>query len=613
MQFQAELLAAVGHPMIAVDASRTITYWNRAAEVTYGWTAQEAVGRNSLDLIKRVETPEQTKAMIDTLVRGELWSDEVEVTAKSGAQLSVQVTYTPVFDDLGRLSAVIAVSVDASEHQRQARFQAHLLDVAGQAFVATDPRGAITYWNRAAEELYGWSADEVLGRPVTEVTPSDASREQAEEILSALVSGTKWSGEFMVQRRDGSAFPAFVTDTPIMDDGGGVAGVIGVSMDVTERRALEDRVRQGQRLESLGQLAGGIAHDFNNLLNVMLNYAKFIASATDGEAREDAQEVINAGEAAARLTRQLLTFARREPVELQALDLNAVVEDIHGLLARSIGEDIHLVVRAAAVPVITADRGQVEQILLNLAVNARDAMPGGGTLTIESSTVELDEEYVQLHPDATPGRYVQLAVSDTGTGMSGDVAARAFEPFFTTKAAHSGTGLGLATVHGIVSGAGGSISLYSEDGLGTTMRVYFPVAAGAVVTPRGGHRREPRPGCGQSVLVVEDHDAVRALTVRMLRRNGYEVTEARDPLDALGRAAERQFDLVLTDVVMPEMSGRAVADHIRSANPSQAVLFMSGYSDGVLGPSGVLDLGVALVQKPFTEAALLDAVSEALT
>jgi len=534
---------------------------------------------------------------------------------RSDRVVPLEVWAKPVHDEHGAVTHAISVFADITarrQAQEKARFQAHLLDVAGQAITATDATGAITYWNRAAEALYGWSAEEVHGRPITEVTLSEATRDQADEIIAAVRAGGSSSGEFVVQRRDGTEFSAFVTGSPITDDSGEVVGMIGVSSDITDRLTLEDRLRQSQRLESLGRLAGGVAHDFNNLLNVILNFGKFVAEATEGQIREDAEEIITAGEAAARLTRQLLTFARREQVQWKAIDLNAVVDDVHGLLARSIGEDIHLVVRPSEIPLITADRGHLEQILLNLAVNARDAMPDGGTLTIETSVVDFDDAYLHLHPDAPPGGYVQLAVSDTGTGMTPDVAARAFEPFFTTKEKHSGTGLGLATIHGIVTGAGGTISLYSEPGLGTTVRVYFALSNDTAGTEELGDSVDQMQGHGESVLVVEDHPAVRALTARMLRRNGYHVVEADDPAGALALAADRRFDLLLTDVVMPEISGRAVAEHICLTNPTQSVLYMSGYSDGVLGPSRTLESGVALVQKPFTELALLKAVSDAL-
>jgi CheY-like chemotaxis protein len=322
---------------------------------------------------------------------------------------------------------------------------------------------------------------------------------------------------------------------------------------------------------------------------------------------------VAAAEGAARLTRQLLTFAHREPVRALPLDLNEIVTDTQALLARSIGEDIALVVRIEELVPIRADRGQTEQVLLNLVANARDAMPSGGTLTIETATAELDDGYVRLNPDVEPGRYVCLSVSDTGCGMTPEVAARAFEPFFTTKSNGIGSGFGLATVYGIVVALGGSVNLDSEPGVGTTTRVYFPAA------PDARPAQDPPPislrtqGHGETILVVEDQPAVRAVTAAMLERNGYVVIAAAGAAHAMSLASVHPFSLLLTDVVMPEMSGRALAEEIRSSYPASNILYMSGYSEGVLEPGGPLDAGIQLIHKPFNEKDLLTAVSAAIS
>jgi nitrogen-specific signal transduction histidine kinase/ActR/RegA family two-component response regulator len=383
-----------------------------------------------------------------------------------------------------------------------------------------------------------------------------------------------------------------------------------------ERRSLEDRLHQSQRLESLGQLAGGVAHDFNNLLAVILNYASFVAEAVpenDG-VQFDVSQIVSASEQAAGLTRQLLMFARREPVRPEKLDLNAVVEDVRELLSRSIGEQIDLVVNAGSdLPAIQADRGQTEQILLNLAVNARDAMTTGGVLTIATAPVELDLDYVRSHPGTTPGRHVQLSVNDNGRGMSRDIAAQAFEPFFTTKAKADGSGLGLATVYGIMAEAGGQVDLESDEGVGTTVKVYFPATTDPAAAVATSSRPTRVRGHGQTVLVVEDQDAVRAVTVRILRRNGYAVLEAASGADAISIVeAADAIDLLLTDVVMPKMSGRHLAELLEADHPALPVLYMSGYARNILGPRRSIDAGVALIRKPFNDASLLDRVHEML-
>jgi len=382
-----------------------------------------------------------------------------------------------------------------------------------------------------------------------------------------------------------------------------------------ERERLENRLHQSQRLESLGQLAGGVAHDFNNLLAVILNCASFVAEATTGNepVQADVEQIRTAAERAARLTRQLLIFGRREKVQLETLDLNAVVADVHSLLARSIGEDVKLVVRPAdSLPAVRADRGQIEQVLINLAVNARDAMPHGGVLTIKPGVTHLDEEYARLHPEVRPGHYVELSVSDTGVGISPEVVSRIFEPFFTTKPRGKGTGLGLATVHGVVTEAGGSLSVHSEQGIGTTFRALFPAAEGQAATATAPAAAAAIKGRGKTILVVEDEPAVLAVTTRILRRNEYSVLAAATESAALSLAADHEFDLLLTDLVMPQASGPGLAKRIQQMRPEVAVLFMSGYSQHVLGPQHALDDGVTLVQKPFTEQALLESVDAAI-
>jgi signal transduction histidine kinase len=383
-----------------------------------------------------------------------------------------------------------------------------------------------------------------------------------------------------------------------------------------ERERLENRLHQSQRLESLGQLAGGVAHDFNNLLAVILNCASFVADATadDESVRADVEQIRSAAERAAKLTHQLMIFGRRDRAQLETLDLGAVVADMQSLLARSIGEHVKLVVRpATGLPVVRADRSQIEQVLVNLAVNARDAMPDGGTLTIEPSAQELDGEYARQHPTVRPGRYVALSVSDTGMGMTPEVVARIFEPFFTTKPAGKGTGLGLATVHGIVTAAGGSLNVHSEPGAGTSIQAFFPVAD-AEATAAGSTAASPgasAKGQGETILLVEDEPAVLAVTARILRRHRYSVLTAATGQDALALADDHEFDLLLTDIVMPEISGLELATRIRRNRPDLPVLYMSGYSQDIHGSRRDPDEDMTLLQKPFTEGALLESVRAA--
>jgi nitrogen-specific signal transduction histidine kinase/CheY-like chemotaxis protein len=387
----------------------------------------------------------------------------------------------------------------------------------------------------------------------------------------------------------------------------------------------QEQLAQAQRLESLGQLAGGVAHDFNNLLAVILNYAEFaaeeLAAATEsdwagrcGSARDDLGQISRAGERAASLTRQLLAFARREVVQPQVLDLDTVITAVEEMLRRTLGEHVELAISlAGGLHPVLADPGGLEQVLVNLAVNARDAMPGGGTLSIDTSNITVDAESIAGGSESPPGQQVRLRVSDTGTGMPPEVVAHAFEPFFTTKPDTGGTGLGLATVYGILTQADGHIRIYSEPGGGTTFSITLP--ATTQVPTRGAaevtYKRSPS---GETVLVVEDEAALREVTRRILARNGYQVITAASGPEALeiARNYPGEIHLLVTDVVMPHMLGKEVAEQVLAIKPGTEVLYMSGYARPVLASQGRLEPGVALVEKPFSEAELLAKAGQVL-
>jgi signal transduction histidine kinase/ActR/RegA family two-component response regulator len=402
--------------------------------------------------------------------------------------------------------------------------------------------------------------------------------------------------------------------------------------DVTQKEQLERRLQQSERLESLGQLAGGVAHDFNNLLGIIAGYTTFAAefaaeevaaaaqnAAQDGQRwqqmHDDLAQVLRAVDRASRLTRQLLAFARRDVVRPDVLDLNAVVGDVEQLLLRTLGEDIQLHTHLAGdLRPVKADPGQLEQVLVNLAVNARDAMPTGGTLVIDTGNVVVDEHYVSTHPGIRPGDYVRLRVSDTGTGMSRATVERAFEPFFTTKPKGQGTGLGLATIYGIITEAGGQVQIYSEPGVGTTITALLPATADAVVAGGTTAVAPAQAGRGETILVVEDEESLRALTQRILVRNGYRVLTAADGPAALARAADHPgpIDLLLTDVVMPRMLGHDLAREVLETRPEVRVIYMSGYAETVLTVHKTLPPGVTLLSKPVSESALLSTVRQML-
>jgi PAS domain S-box-containing protein len=497
---------------------------------------------------------------------------------------------------------------------------ASIVESSADAIVGGSLDGIITSWNPGAERMYGYAADEIIGCSGTVlVAPGRASA--TGPILERLRRGERIAPfEAEVLCKDGSVIDVSVSVSPIRDASGALAGVSTVARDLTEshratadRRALERQLGEAEQLETLGRLAGGVAHDFNNLLAVIMTNAAFVAEESPDRpgVQADAEQIQGAARRAEALTRQLLIFSRREMTQPEALDLNGVIADIRILLSTSLGFVDLRVDLAPGLEAIIADRGQVGQVLLNLAINARDAMPEGGTLTIGTRSADLDDSYVRSHPGTRPGRYVELVVSDTGTGMSAEVAARAFEPFFTTKPLGKGTGLGLSTVHGIVTQAGGSVTVESVEGTGTTFRLYFPVMGAAIPATSAGIPPDAM-GRGATVLVVDDEPAVLEITSRILRRNGYATLEATTYEKALSLASSEDFQLLLTDTLMPGMTGATLAERVAELRPGVAILHMSGYMAGTLNPERIRNGKLAFIQKPFTAQGLLDKVRAVL-
>jgi two-component system cell cycle sensor histidine kinase/response regulator CckA len=497
------------------------------------------------------------------------------------------------------------------------------------SIVTVGIEGTVIAWNVGSERMYGYTADEMVGEPVSllaaRTVPADAAEAAGCDIIARVVAGERGIRyDSRRMHRDGSVLDVSVAVSPVLDDHGEVVGVSSITRDVTAAKqaesdlhTAEERANHAQHMASLGQLAGGVAHDFNNLLGIILNYTAFAAEpGTDSAGLQaDLTQVRTAAERAVGLTGQLLTFTRQDTIRPETLDINASIAEAQAMLSRTIGEHIELIALPSPVPLmIYADAGHIQQILVNLAINARDAMPDGGTLVIEATAVELDDDQPTLRPTPKPGRYVRLLVSDTGTGMSRETIAHLFEPFFTTKPQGKGTGLGLATVYGIVINTGGSVNVYSEPELGTTFRVYFPLvmATGDVAAAEPDTTNIPR-GHGQTVLVVEDEPALALSVARILNEGGYRAVSANGGTEALALDAKYGCDLLLTDLVMPEMSGRRIAEQLTERHRGLPVLYMSGYASGLLDTAHVLDNGIAFIEKPFTARLLLGEVNNVFT
>jgi len=537
------------------------------------------------------------------------------------------------FNDLvGRLRTELA----ARERGREAQARlAALVSSTTDAIVRTRLDGVVTDWNAGAERLFGYRAEEIVGTIPAMLIPHDGgitAHDVAADVLGPsgplgrVALGERVEGyETTRIRRDGSTVALSLSVAPIFDESGKVTAIATVARDITGQRdaerkrlELEERLRQFERLEGIGRLVGGIAHDFNNLNAIILNYCDFIAErlAPDDPNREDLSQIRVAAERATVFTRQLMTFARRGPVSAEDLDLAQVVRDLEPLLRRSVRESIVIEVRVQPqLAGVHADRGQLEQVLLNLVINARDAMAAGGTLRIEVTNVEHDVDSAAQYPDLAPGPYVQLSVIDTGEGMTKEVLDRAFEPFFTTKPAGTGTGLGLATVYGVVRQAGGRVSIYSEVGRGTTVRVLLPAIGKVAATPVAPPPPPPiLEGAAQrTILLVEDEPAVRAAAERILASAGFGVLsiDSADRALALMSGWTEPLDLLLTDMVMPGMSGRELALRLRAIRPGLPVVFMTGYSEDLVRRDPET-LDGAILQKPFTREPLLAAVGAAL-
>jgi PAS domain S-box-containing protein len=601
------------------------TRWNRSAERIFGFTEAEVLGKHPFEVIVPAQSQPLVADVFSRLSQGDMDAQGTcENVTKDGQFITCEWHNTPLFGPDGAFQGILSLAQDVTA-RRQAEADLRLRDRAIQAVAGgllitdpTQPDNPIIYASPGFERLTGYPRDEVVGRNCRFLQGPGTDPQVVAEVRQAVSEARPCDAELVNYRKDGTAFWNALAISPVQDEAGRLTHFIGVQSDVTARRMLERQFHQAQKMEAVGQLAGGVAHDFNNLLTIINGYGAIVHDALpqDHPSRELVAEITEAGERAAGLTRQLLAFSRQTVLEPKVLDPNAMVRDVERMLRRLIGEDIELATRLAPdLGRVKADPGQLEQAVVNLCVNARDAMPTGGKLTIETQNVELDATSVAAHPDVRPGPYVMVAVSDTGTGMTPEVQARIFEPFFTTKEQGKGTGLGLAMVFGFVKQSGGHIGVHSEVGRGATFKLYLPRVGVGPLAGKSVPHRTPMPKGTETVLLVEDEDAVRALGRHILTQCGYTVLVAGNGQEALrvmdGHAG--RIHLLVTDVVMPGgMGGRQVAEAVTLRHPEVKVLFTSGYTDDAVVRHGVQHQGTHFLQKPFAPTTLARKVRDVL-
>jgi PAS domain S-box-containing protein len=615
------------------DKEGRITKVNRTDLEMLGYTAEELIGQPiwKLNVGEEIVREQVLAKLAGASPPGQ--NLERTYRRKDGTTFPVLIQDRLTLDEKGQIAGIRCTIQDITEHKRseealresEERYRT-ILENIEDGYYEVDLPGNFTFFNDSLCRMLGYSRDELIGMGNDRYTDQENRKKLFQAFNSVYRTGEPVQGfDWEVIRKDGRKVYGEVSVSLIRNSTGEPVGFRGIARDITERKraekemaALQEQLTQSQKMEAVGRLAGGVAHDFNNLLTVIKGYAQLslLDLKENNPLRENIQEIQKATERATNLTRQLLAFSRRQILDPKVLDLNSLLRDTEKMLRRMIGEDIELVTRLSeGLGRVKIDPGQFEQVILNLAVNARDAMPSGGKFTIETANAQPDEGYALTHLGLTPGHYVKLSVSDTGVGMSREVQEKAFDPFFTTKEKGKGTGLGLSTVHGIVTQSGGKIWVYSEPGRGTTFKIYFPTIEGQLDTLNVKKEVDSFPRGSETVLLVEDESSVRDLANRLLRQQGYRVLEAAQGEEALHLAqdtAGERIHLLLTDVVLPQMSGKELADQLKTSRPDLKVLYMSGYTDFAVVHQGVLNLDTHFLQKPFSLETLSQKVREAL-
>ncbi len=613
-----ELFQSNPHPMWIYDLE-TLRFLevNDAAITHYNYSRAEFMTMTVEDIMPADDMPR----LLDNIAHIDQENDRTGVwrhLKKDGSAIDVEIrSHLLQYND--RQAEMILVT-DITEQLRTEAASKRLLtaiEQASETILITDAQGIILYANPVLESSSGYKREEVYGRKPSIFKSGMQDKAMYENMWDTLTSGSVWRGRLVNQRKDGGLYTEAATISPVRDLSGTIVNFVAVKRDISKQLLLQAQLQQAQKMESVGRLAGGVAHDFNNMLSVILGYAQMALDKTEpGDSRHgDLQEILEAAVRSTNITRQLLAFARKQTIAPRVLDLNETIESMLKMLRRLIGEDINLSWQPSSIWSIMIDPSQIDQLLANICVNSRDAISGVGKISIETGTAALDAVYCSEHPGFIPGEYVQLSVSDNGCGMDNQTLAQVFEPFFTTKEVGRGTGLGLATVYGIVKQNNGFVNVYSEPGAGTTVRIYLPRHSAENSQVDKESEKAIDRGQGETVLIVEDEITILKLTSRILENVGYAVLIANSPMEAIRLVEQRRegIDLLLTDMIMPDMNGRDLAEKLFSLLPNLKCLFMSGYTANVIAGQGILKKGEHFIQKPFSARDLAAKVREALT
>ena len=604
----------------ACDADGNPTFFSNPFLRLLGMTLDDAKQQNIWARMPSEDRLRARQAWQHAIRQGQFWDYEYEIVRNDGRRSAVLARGAPIRDEDGTITSWVGINLDITARKELESalqsFADTIFETAQSIIIVVDTNGRIQRVNAFTQALTGYMINQVRDRHLTEFVAPEHAAVAGRQLGRALAGESVHGVEVPLMTRDGRTVLVSWYGSPLRNADGSISGMLGIGHDVTEIRQKEEQLRQAGKMEAIGRLAGGVAHDFNNYLTTITGYSHMILQdmPADEPARIYVDEITKAASRAAQLTRQLLTFSRKAIINPQVISLNRIISDMRNPLKLLLGEDIHLAMQLDAnAGCIKADAGQMQQVIMNLAANARDAMPRGGRFELATAEVVLNGEFAASNPQVSPGPHVVLTVSDDGIGMNAQVLDHLFDPFFTTKPVGQGTGLGLATVHGIVSQSSGHISVSSKPGQGTTFRICFPRVATPQPADQPGQRTQAAAG-SETIMLVDDDASIRHFLMRVLTTHGYKVLKTGSPAAAVNLLQETPdpIDLLVTDVVMPEMNGPQLAEHLRAIRPGLKVLYISGYTRDALVNRGVLEEGVSLLAKPFMPDELIDWVRKML-